>query len=174
MACTPAIPDKCLLSSPSFLPSFLPSLMHLCLLQAAAAVMLPYLSFEEACELANFGAKVVHPSTMGPAMDLRHGFSLSPHLQGWRASCLRVCSALKDTGHNSQHVQPHLQRHCDLQEGSDGGRLPPRRFGRERARPPLSQIHHAHIHQVSFPLSFTHTHAHSHTHTHTYTTEALR
>lgn len=38
--------------------------------QFADAVMLPYLSYDEACELANFGAKVVHPLTMGPAMDL--------------------------------------------------------------------------------------------------------
>eukprot|EP00002_Diphylleia_rotans_P037420 TRINITY_DN8357_c0_g1_i3.p1 TRINITY_DN8357_c0_g1~~TRINITY_DN8357_c0_g1_i3.p1 ORF type:complete len:589 (+),score=98.74 TRINITY_DN8357_c0_g1_i3:295-2061(+) len=32
------------------------------------AIMLPRLSYEEATELAYFGAKVVHPSTMGPAV----------------------------------------------------------------------------------------------------------
>jgi aspartokinase/homoserine dehydrogenase 1 len=33
------------------------------------AVLLPALSYHEACELAYFGAKVVHPQTMAPAME---------------------------------------------------------------------------------------------------------
>lgn len=32
------------------------------------AVLLPHLSYDEACELAYFGAKVIHPQTMAPAI----------------------------------------------------------------------------------------------------------
>ena len=36
------------------------------------AVVLDQVSYQEATELAYFGAKVVHPNTMAPAIDAKH------------------------------------------------------------------------------------------------------
>jgi bifunctional aspartokinase / homoserine dehydrogenase 1 len=50
------------------------------------AVLLPSLSYSEACELAYFGAKVIHPQTMAPAIarqiPIRICNTFAPHLPG--------------------------------------------------------------------------------------------
>ena len=63
------------------------------------AVPLAALSYHEACELAYFGAKVIHPQTMAPAIDARHADPHPQHLQS-RTSPARASapSADADTG----------------------------------------------------------------------------
>ena len=45
------------------------------------AVLIPELSYHEACELAYFGAKVIHPQTMAPAIERQHPDLHPQHLQ---------------------------------------------------------------------------------------------
>jgi len=61
------------------------------------AVPVPAMSYEEACELAYFGAKVIHPQTLGPAM--QHGLAVrirntfQPAHQGTLLGAAAVASA---------------------------------------------------------------------------------
>ncbi len=47
------------------------------------AVLVERLSYSEACELAYFGAKVIHPQTMAPGLRARHSHHRAQHLQAF-------------------------------------------------------------------------------------------
>ena len=75
------------------------------------AVVVPELSYDEAMELAFFGAEVLHPHTMGPAM--KHGIPI------------RIRNAFRPRGAGDPASQPAEGARAARAARSRGSRRPP-------------------------------------------------
>ena len=101
----------------------------------AAPHVVPHLSFEEASELAYFGAKVLHPSTILPAVATEHPGPdpEQPPAGGARHADHARAPPVDDAARRARVQARHHGRGHHLDAHADGARLPAPRLRSVRA-----------------------------------------